>query len=91
MIKASTLQLLRFPFSLFLAPVFFFALSQVENIHWLHCSLVFFILHLLVYPASNGYNSYMDRDETAIGGIAVLQPTRQLFFLWYGYISSRTF
>jgi len=85
MIKASTLQLLRFPFSLFLAPVFFFALSQIEHIHWLRCSMVFFILHLLVYPASNGYNSFMDRDETAIGGVAVpLKPTLQLFYFTIG-------
>ncbi len=42
--------------------------------------MIFFILHLLVYPASNGYNSYMDRDATPIGGLAnPLQPTRQLF------------
>ena len=27
------------------------------------------ILHLLVYPSSNGFNSYMDRDEGSIGGI----------------------
>lgn len=41
---------------------------------------VFLILHLLVYPASNGYNSYMDRDETPIGGLqSPMQPTRQLF------------
>jgi 1,4-dihydroxy-2-naphthoate polyprenyltransferase len=43
--------------------------------------LVFVILHLLVYPASNGYNSYMDRDETPIGGLKnPLQPTTQLFY-----------
>jgi 1,4-dihydroxy-2-naphthoate octaprenyltransferase len=80
MIKRSTIQLLRFPFSLFLAPVFFFALSEVDEIHWGRIILVFFILHLLVYPASNGYNSYMDRDESPVGGLASpLQPTRQLY------------
>lgn len=42
--------------------------------------LIFGILHLLVYPASNGYNSYMDRDETSIGGIKhPMAPTQQLF------------
>lgn len=41
---------------------------------------MFFILHVLVYPSSNGYNSYMDRDETPIGGLSQpLQPTRQLY------------
>jgi 1,4-dihydroxy-2-naphthoate octaprenyltransferase len=42
--------------------------------------LLGFILHGLVYPSSNGYNSYMDRDETPIGGLRnPLQPTRQLY------------
>jgi 1,4-dihydroxy-2-naphthoate octaprenyltransferase len=41
---------------------------------------VFLILHLLVYPSSNGYNSYMDRDTTPIGGLKnPLQPTKQLY------------
>jgi 1,4-dihydroxy-2-naphthoate octaprenyltransferase len=34
----------------------------------------------MVYPASNGYNSYMDRDTTPIGGLKdPMQPTKQLF------------
>lgn len=79
-IERSTLQLLRFHFSVFLLPVFLFALSLEETIHPLRAILVFFILHALVYPASNGYNSYMDRDEGSIGGIEKpMQPTRQLF------------
>ncbi len=81
MLQKSTLQLLRFHFSFFLMPVYWFALSQVPAISWPHALLVFLILHLLVYPASNGYNSYMDRDETAIGGLEKpMQPTRQLFY-----------
>ena len=80
MLSKSTLQLLRFHFSFFLLPVYLFALSRVENINWSDAVLLFVILHLLVYPSSNGYNSYMDRDESAIGGLAKpLQPTRQLF------------
>lgn len=80
MLKASTIQLLRFPFSLFLTPVYFFALSQAPLVHWPSACLVFFILHALVYPASNGYNSYMDRDQSPIGGLAQpRQPTRELF------------
>lgn len=31
--------------------------------------LTFFILHFLIYPASNGYNSYFDKDEDSIGGL----------------------
>jgi 1,4-dihydroxy-2-naphthoate octaprenyltransferase len=82
MLTRSTIQLLRFPFSVFLAPVYLFALSQLDQIHWPHAVLVGAILHLLVYPASNGYNSYMDRDEGPIGGLAnPMQPTRQLFYV----------
>jgi 1,4-dihydroxy-2-naphthoate octaprenyltransferase len=81
MLQASTLQLLRFHFSLFLLPVFLFALSEVSFPDWSRTLLLFFILHGLVYPASNGYNSYMDRDETPIGGLAhPMQPTKQLFY-----------
>jgi 1,4-dihydroxy-2-naphthoate octaprenyltransferase len=82
MIQKSTVQLLRFHFSFFLMPVYLFALSQLLYINWTRAVLVFIILHLLVYPASNGYNSYMDRDETPIGGVEnPMQPTRQLFVI----------
>ena len=81
MIQKSTVQLLRFHFSLFLMPVYLFALTQLVHINWPRAALAFVILHLLVYPASNGYNSYMDRDETPIGGLKKpMQPTRQLFY-----------
>ncbi len=82
MLKSSTIQLLRFQFSFFLMPVFWLSLSQVNNIDSTSTILVFFILHLLVYPASNGYNSYMDRDTGSIGGIKnPKQPTRQLYLV----------
>ncbi len=82
MIKSSTIQLLRFHFSFFLMPVYWFALSQTDTINKLRATLIFIILHLLVYPASNGYNSYMDRDTESVGGIKnPMQPTRQLFYV----------
>src|SRR5262245_60381924 len=82
MLQRSTLQLLRFHFSFFLMPVYLFALSQTPGIYWPHALLIFFILHVLVYPSSNGYNSYMDRDEGSIGGIEKpLKPTKQLFYV----------
>ena len=63
-------------------PVYWFALSQVNKINWHYAILILIILHVLVYPASNGYNSYMDRDTGSIGGIKnPLQPTRQLFYV----------
>jgi 1,4-dihydroxy-2-naphthoate polyprenyltransferase len=82
MLQASTVQLLRIKFSFFLMPVFWFALSQVEHINIVHAISIFMILHLLVYPASNGYNSYMDRDTNSIGGIKnPLLPTKELFYI----------
>ncbi|MEO8720051.1 MAG: UbiA family prenyltransferase [Ginsengibacter sp.] len=78
----STFQLLRFHFSFFLMPVYWFALSQLEDINWPDAILIFIILHLLVYPASNGYNSYMDHDTSSVGGIQnPMQPTKQLLFV----------
>jgi len=50
-------------------PVFLFALSQAEQVNWQHTVIAFLILHLLIYPSSNGYNSYQDKDEGSIGGL----------------------
>ncbi|MBC7937662.1 MAG: UbiA prenyltransferase family protein [Rhizobacter sp.] len=82
MLSASTIKLLRLPFSIFLSPLYFFALSQVPHINWWKAALIFVMLHLLIYPASNGYNSYMDRDTGSIGGLEKPPPpSRQLFLL----------
>ncbi len=81
MIQRSTIQLLRFHFSFFLMPVYWFAISQVVRPDPGRALLIFLILHILVYPSSNGFNSYMDRDEGSIGGLKTpLQPTRQLLY-----------
>lgn len=82
MLKKSTIQLLRFPFSWFLMPVFWFALSFAPEIELMKSILIFFIIHFLLYPSSNGYNSYMDRDEHSIGGIKnPLPPEKELYYV----------
>ena len=82
MLQKSTFQLLRFHFSFFLMPVYWFALSQMQEVNRIKAILIFVILHLILYPASNGYNSYMDRDTGPVGGLArPLQPTKQLFWV----------
>ena len=82
MLSSSTIKLLRIPFSFFLSPIYFFALAQVQQINWFNAILIFFILHFLIYPASNGYNSYMDRDTESIGGLEKPPlPSRQLFWV----------
>lgn len=65
----NTVKHLRLPFSFHLMPVFLFALSQSDNFNWTKTILAFLILHLFIYPSSNGYNSFQDKDETSIGGL----------------------
>lgn len=73
---------LRIPFSLFLLPIFLFSLSVSPNRDAARIVWVFIILHFLLYPASNGYNSYFDKDEQSIGGLENPPPVKRgLYFL----------
>ncbi|MFN3403891.1 MAG: UbiA family prenyltransferase [Cytophagaceae bacterium] len=82
MIKKSTLQHLRIPFSFYLLPFFLFAVSQSERTNILYLILSFIIIHFLFYPASNGYNSYFDKDEESIGGLEAPPPVdKQLYYV----------
>ena len=79
--KSSWLHL-RFPFSFFLLPIFLFALAISPNFNGPRMFWVFFIVHFLLYPASNGYNSYFDKDEQSIGGLRNPPPTSKgLYYL----------
>lgn len=69
MISRSTILHLRIPFSVFLMPVFLFALGTSFKPPLFNIVLVFAVLHLFIYPASNGFNSYFDKDEQSIGGL----------------------
>ena len=81
----STLLHLRIPFSFFLLPVYLFALSISPSYQFLDALLVFFIVHFLLYPASNGYNSYFDRDKGSIGGLEHPPPvSQQLYYVSLG-------
>lgn len=72
---------LRFPFSYFLMPVYLFALAVSPNFTATQLLWSFVIIHLLLYPASNGYNSYFDKDEKSIGGLKNPPPVnRTLYF-----------
>ncbi len=78
----STIKLLRIPFSLLLMPIFLLALSQASVINIQTTIWSYIIIHLFIYPASNGYNSYIDRDENSIGGLEKPPlPTKQLFYI----------
>ena len=79
MLKKSTLLHLRLPFSFFLMPVYLFALSVAEQVSIIPALLIFVVLHVFLYPASNAYNSYFDKDEESIGGLKNPPPvSRQL-------------
>ncbi|CAN5192581.1 hypothetical protein BH09BAC3_BH09BAC3_02100 [soil metagenome] len=77
MFSKSTLLHLRIPFSYFLLPVFLFAASISPNLEGSKLLWVFIILHLFLYPASNGYNSYFDKDEKSIGGLKNPPPVNK--------------
>lgn len=69
MISKSSLLHLRIPFSVFLMPVFLFAFGISINPSGFRIVLTFLVLHLFIYPASNGYNSFFDKDEKSIGSL----------------------
>jgi len=80
MLSRSTWLHLRLPFSYFLFPIFLFAVAISPNLILHRLQWIFFILHFLVYPASNGYNSYFDKDEESIGGLKFPPPvSKQLY------------
>ncbi len=78
----NTIKLLRFPFSIFLLPVSLFSFFYIQPKFDSNLFLVLFIWHILVFPASNEYNSYNDQDEGPIGGLAAPpKPTKTLLIL----------
>ncbi|MCS6820627.1 MAG: UbiA family prenyltransferase [Microscillaceae bacterium] len=82
-LSKATLLHLRIPFSFFLMPIFCFALSLTHyKVATWKIGLCFFIWHLLVYPASNGFNSFYDKDKQSIGGLEKPPPTEpQLLYV----------
>lgn len=68
---------LRIPFSFFLMPVYFFALGISPNFGGSRLLWSWLIIHFFLYPASNGYNSYFDKDEKSIGGLKNPPPVNK--------------
>lgn len=82
MLSLSSWLHLRIHFSFFLLPIFLFSLSLSPNLSADRILWVFLIVHFLLYPASNGYNSYFDKDEKSIGGLKNPPPVRKgLYYL----------
>lgn len=73
---------MRIPFSYFLLPVFLFSLVISPNVSEKALLWTLIIVHIFLYPASNGYNSYFDRDEKSIGGLKNPPPvSKGLYYL----------
>jgi 1,4-dihydroxy-2-naphthoate octaprenyltransferase len=82
MFALSSWKHLRIPFSFYLLPVFLFALALTPNLNPGRLLIVLVTLHLFLYPSSNGYNSYFDKDEKSIGGLRnPPKVTKGLYFL----------
>ncbi len=82
MFSASSWLHLRIPFSYFLLPVYLFSLAVSPNFTGHTILWSFIIIHFLLYPASNGYNSYFDKDEGSIGGLKNPPPVKKgLYYL----------
>jgi 4-hydroxybenzoate polyprenyltransferase len=82
MISRSTLLHIRLPFSWFLLPVFMMAFVVAPSIDPLNAAVVFIVLHIFLYTASNGFNSFYDRDEESIGGLRNPPPVTS-DLLWF--------
>ncbi len=82
MLSLSSWLHLRIHFSYFLLPVFLFSVAPSPNLNGERLLWVFLIIHLFLYPASNGYNSYFDKDEKSIGGLKNPPPvSKGLYYL----------
>ncbi|MAJ50531.1 MAG: ubiquinone biosynthesis protein UbiA [Flammeovirgaceae bacterium] len=82
LISNSTLKHLRIPFSFNLLPIYLFAVAITpQTVNWIDCSILFVCWHLLIYPASNGFNSYFDKDKESIAGIKYPpKVTKELYY-----------
>lgn len=60
---------LRLPFSLFLAPVALLGLVAAGDLDLQKTFWILLSLHVFLYPSSNAFNSYFDRDQGPIGGV----------------------
>ncbi|MBT5506447.1 MAG: UbiA family prenyltransferase [Cellvibrionales bacterium] len=82
LISHSTLKHLRIPFSFNLLPIFLFGLVITpQSVNWIDALVLFLCLHFFIYPASNGFNSYFDKDKESIAGIKY--PPKVAIELYY--------
>ena len=82
LISHSTLKHLRITFSFNLLPIFLFGLVITpQSINWIDALVLFLCWHFFIYPASNGFNSYFDKDKESIAGIKYPpKVTKELYY-----------
>jgi 4-hydroxybenzoate polyprenyltransferase len=82
LISHSTLKHFRITFSFNLLPIFLFALAITpKSINWIDALVLFVCWHFFIYPASNGFNSYFDKDKESIAGIKYPpKVTKELYY-----------
>ncbi len=68
------LQHLRLPFSFLLLPVYLLALATAPAIQAGNTIGALLLIHFVLYPSSNAYNSLQDQDEGPIGGLEKPPP-----------------
>ncbi|MEZ0539228.1 UbiA family prenyltransferase [Fibrella arboris] len=72
---------LRLPFSVYLLPVCLFAMTLLPGVgDWWRAVWVLLIIHVLVYPAANTFNSYYDKDEGSVNGLEAPPPVDKTLF-----------
>lgn len=82
MFSRSSFLHLRLPFSYFLLPIFLFSLAISPNITTSTLGWTFLIIHFFLYPASNAFNSYFDKDKKSIGVLKNPPPVKKgLYYL----------
>ncbi|MEO0336702.1 MAG: UbiA family prenyltransferase [Pseudomonadota bacterium] len=83
--SSANLTHLRIPFSVLLMPVYLFALAASvatgSIVNWKAAIVSFVVFHIFMYPASNAFNSFFDRDEESIGGLKT--PPKVEAGLWW--------
>ncbi|MEX0884529.1 MAG: ubiquinone biosynthesis protein UbiA, partial [Cyclobacteriaceae bacterium] len=62
-------------------PIFWFGLALSPDGSMRNIIVVWIALHLFLYPSSNGYNSYFDKDGESIGGLK--NPPKVSLGLYY--------
>lgn len=79
MISINSLKQLRLPFSIFLMPVFFFALALTPNHNEARILWVFLAVHVFLYPSCSGFKSFFSKNESGSTTVAQEESTGLLW------------